>query len=191
MLSLEATTRLLKGVQLGEPGAREALLEALYGELRALAGSMFRGQASDHTLQPTALVHEAWVRLADRTSLQVNDRAHFMSIAATAMRQILVDHARARSAQKRGGPERRVVSLDDVEALAGGAPPDEMIAIDECVRRLSDVDPRQGRVLEMRVFAGMTVEEVAQVLGVSPRTVELDWRMARAWLSRELSHADA
>ncbi|MBL9140955.1 MAG: sigma-70 family RNA polymerase sigma factor [Phycisphaerae bacterium] len=188
MLTAETTTILLREVQRGKEAARSALLEGVYGELRALAGSMLRGQGNGQTLQPTALVHEAWLKLGAATGLQIQDRAHFMAIAATAMRQILVDQARARNAAKRGGGARRL-SLDDLSATSGDTAPEDVIAIDDCLKRLEALDARQARVVEMRVFAGMTVPETAEALSVSTRTVELDWRMARAWLARELSHA--
>ncbi len=140
-------------------------------------------------LQPTALVHEAWLKLGGSSGLEVRDRAHFLSVAATAMRQILVDHARARGAAKRGGGIRPM-DLHSIDLASDGATPPEILEVDECLTRLARLDPRQAQVVEMRVFAGMTVEETAEALGVSPRTVELDWRMARAWLLRELSDAD-
>lgn len=189
MLTAETTTILLREVRRGQESARTALLEGVYGELRAMAGALLRGQGTSQTLQPTALVHEAWLKLGAAAGLQVNDRAHFMAIAATAMRQILVDHARARNADKRGGGARRL-SLDDLDATSGDSAPEQVLAIDECLQRLEALNARQARVVEMRVFAGMTVDETAEALGVSSRTIELDWRMARAWLARELSHAD-
>ncbi len=189
MLTAEATTTLLRELRGGQESARGALLEGLYAELRALAGAMLRGRNEGQTLQPTALVHEAWLKLGAGKELQVNDRAHFMAIAATAMRQILVDHARARQALKRGGGARRM-SLEDLDATSGEAAPDQVLAVDECLRQLEALDPRQARVVEMRVFAGMTVAEVAQALDVSTRTVELDWRMARAWLAGKLAHVE-
>lgn len=209
VLTVESTTRLLRGVRQGDPRSREELLEALYTELRAVAGSLFRGQPAEHTLQPTALVHEAWVRLAAQSDLQVRDRAHFMAIAATAMRHILIDHARSRGAVKRGGAvvnetsngdgttasaapvtPRQRVSMEVADGLVAWSDPAELLVIDDSLERLARLDERQARVVEMRVFGGMTVAEVAEALDVSDRTVELDWRMARAWLSRELSDAD-
>lgn len=193
MLTAESTTILLREVRRGQEGARSALLEGVYGELRAMAGALLRsapggalgGNGPSHTLQPTALVHEAWIKLGAAAHLDVNDRSHFMAIAATAMRQILVDHARARGAAKRGGGARRL-SLSDLDATSGQTPPDEILAIDDSLRRLEALSSRQARVVEMRVFAGMTVPETAEALGVSTRTVEMDWRMARAWLATEL-----
>lgn len=188
MPTVEHTTQLLVGMRSGDTDAQRQLFELVYGELRALAGSMFRGQHSDHTLQPTALVHEVWMKMVDRTSLQARDRAHFMAIAATAMRQILIDHARAKRADKRGGGVGRV-TID--EAMEPAAPdhgqPLDVLLLDEALTRLAALDGRQARIVELRMFGGLSVEETAEALSVSTRTVELDWRMARAWLSRALS----
>lgn len=189
MLTAETTTILIREIRRGQPGAKSALLEGVYGELRAMAGALLRGRQNGQTLQPTALVHEAWLKLGAAAGLEVADRAHFMAIAATAMRQILVDHARARNAAKRGGGARRL-TLDDLHATSGDSAPEDVLAIDDCLKRLEALDARQARVVEMRVFAGMTVPETAEALGVSTRTVELDWRMARAWLARELTNVD-
>lgn len=188
----EHATELLAQMRLGSDGERtdaaRRLLEVLYGELRSLAGSLFRGQASSHTLQPTALVHEAWMRLVDSSAAAADDRAHFLSLAATAMRHILVDHARAKSAAKRGGDRERVMVESQWGAIepAAGENPADVVALDDALTRLAALDERQAKIVEMRVFAGMTVDETAEALGVSPRTVDLDWRVARAWLTREL-----
>jgi len=189
MLSVEETTTLLQGLRRGDRAAHQALHDGLYRELRAIAGALVRGRGEGQTLQPTALVHEAWLKLGASNTLEVHDRAHFLAIAAGAMRQILVDHARRRRAVKRGGG-MRAVTLDSIDAVDDAAAPLDVLAVDECLVRLSRLDARQAQVVEMRVFAGMSVDETAEVLGVSPRTVELDWRMARAWLMRELAHAD-
>jgi len=193
MPSVEHTTQLLLGVRSGDEDARRQLFELAYEELRALAGSLFRQQRSSHTLQPTALVHELWAKLAAQTSLQVRDRAHFMAIAATAMRQLLIDHARARNTVKRGAGVAKVAideaenPLDHGRARGSGAESLlDVLALDEALARLTSRDARQGRVVELRLFGGLSVAEVAEALDVSHRTVELDWRMARAWLSREL-----
>jgi len=178
--------RIRKGADAERSDASKRLLEVLYGELRSLAGSFFRGQSASHTLQPTALVHEVWMRLVDSSMVEVVDRAHFLALAATAMRHILVDHARARSATKRGGDRERV-TIDSWLEPAGGEDPADVVALDEALSRLAARDARQANIVEMRVFAGMTVDETAEALGISPRTVDLDWRMARAWLARELA----
>lgn len=160
----------------------------VYAELRALAGSYFRHQRSDQTLQPTALVHEAFLRLVDQTAVQWNDRAHFFAVAATAMRQILADHARRRRSQKRGGGWDRI-TLD-----AAVTPPAEadidLDALDTALTLLESLDERKHRIVTLRYFGGLTVEDVALVTGVSKSTAESEWRGAKAWLSRELSRGD-
>lgn len=184
----ERLTRFLG--ELGEAGElddlqREELAKRVYPELRDLAQALMRRERAGHTLQPTALVHEAWVKLIDGDRVQFEGRAHFFGIAARCMRQILVDHARARSAEKRGGDRQRV-TLD--EGLLSGDDPDiELIALDDALAKLTALDERAARVAEMRLFAGMTVPEVAVELGVSARTVDGDWATARLWLSRELT----
>lgn len=167
--------------QPADPGGAE-IAETIYGELRAIADDCFRGQAGSHTLQPTALVNEAWLRLAERSFC---DRRHFVAVAARAMRQILVDHARRRGAQKRGGDARRVTIAEP--AAPEGLAQIDVVALDAALADLAEVDPRQARIVELRFFGGLDVAETAEALGVSPRTVELDWRMAKAWLSRELA----
>jgi len=169
---------------LGEADA-ERLLDQVYDQLHAIARSYFRHQRTDHTLQPTAVVHEAFMKLTASGATGYRDRAHFIAVAARAMRQVLVDHARARGTLKRGGGRTAVV-LDEARAGDGAPAIVDMIALDEALDRLADLDPRQARVVELRFIGGLGVAETAAVLGVSPRTVELDWRMARAWLSRAL-----
>ncbi|HMN94887.1 MAG TPA: sigma-70 family RNA polymerase sigma factor [Phycisphaerales bacterium] len=190
------TIALLVGARSGDRAAQDGLLGAVYGELRALAGSFFRAQRAGHTLQPTVLVHEAWMRLFGAAPVEVRDRAHFMAVAATAMRQILIDHARGRNAAKRGGGAERV-SIDAAVGSADGGGSSglgsgaagvlDILALDEALRRLESIDPRQARIVELRIFAGLSVAETAALVGVSHRTVEMDWAMARAWLSRELA----
>ena len=170
------TTQMLRAVAAGDRSSADQLLSIVYDELRALAGRYFRGEPKDHTLQPTALVHEVFVRMVDGTPVQWNDRAHFFALAATAMRRTLADHARKRGAVKRGGDWQRVM-LDDV------APPPaerqiDVVALDQALSRLAQFDERKHRVVEMRFFAGLTVDEVASVMGVSKTTVETDWRGA-------------
>jgi len=182
------TVRLLLQSRSGDAASRNELQETIYRELRALAGAAFRQQDRRHTLQPTALVNEAWMRLVGHDTLAVRDRAHFRAIAAMAMRQILIDHARAKNAAKRGGGAACVAIDAGIEPRAAeGADPLDVLALDEALQRLAEVDARQAKVVEMRVFAGLTVAEAAEALEVSDRTVELDWKMARAWLSREMS----
>lgn len=186
MLTAETTTTLLREFQQGNLASRLRLQDALYQELRTVAESIMRGRTAGQTLQPTALVHEAWMKLASTASSEPRDRAHFMAVAATAMRQILVDHARGRAAIKRGAGMRRL-SVEDFDAPDQAAAPEQVLLVDDCLGRLARLDARQAQVVEMRIFAGMTVNEVAEALDVSPRTVELDWRMARAWLADELA----
>ncbi len=184
MPEAQDATKLLVRLNQGEASAADLLLPLVYEELRALAGSFFRGQRADHTLQPTALVHEAFIRLIDQTKAHFNDRAHFFAVAATAMRQILTDHARRSGAQKRGGQWQKV-GLSDVAPPAGESEVD-VAALDEALATLARIDERQSRVVELRFFGGLTMEEIARVIGVSKATVELDWRAARAWLGTQL-----
>jgi len=161
--------------------------DLLYGELRALARSFLGRERADHTLQPTALVHEAWIRLSAQDGSRWSDRKHFFAIAAQAMRRILIDHARRKQADKRGGDYQRVTLVTDftppMECSDEGV---DLLALDEALDQLAKLDARQARVVELRFFAGLTLEEVAEALDVSVRTVAGDWRMARAWLSRAL-----
>jgi len=174
-------TRLLRA---WEPQDHERLLDLLYGELRRTAGRLMARERVEHTLQPTALVHEAWLRLVDQDAVAWTDRAHFLGIAARCMRQVLVDHARGRAAAKRGGGWGQV-TLDE-GLLAGGGNELELLALDEALGRLAALDARAARVAESRIFGGMTIEEIAHDLGVSRRTVDGDWATARLWLTREL-----
>jgi RNA polymerase sigma factor (TIGR02999 family) len=181
-----AATRLLVRVSTGDSAAAEMLLPLVYEQLRAMAGSYFRGQPADQTLQPTALVHEAYLRLVRQPDSQWESRAHFCAVAATAMRQVLKDRARRRRAAKRGGGDAQRVPLEQLETPSGGKSID-LIALDDALTRLAKLDARQGRIVELRFFGGLTVEEVAHVLGLSTRMIEKEWRRVRAWLSRELS----
>lgn len=169
----------------GKPGADE-LAAQVYQELRRLAGAYMRREAPGQTLQPTALVHEAYLRLAG-TGTPWNDRRHFIGIAARSMRQILVERARARGALKRWGNLNRV-SLAESLAAAGADGNNEILpALDEALSRLEQLDPEQARIVELRFFAGLTVEEAAEALGLSPATLKRRWSLARSWLFRELS----
>ena len=177
---------------LPEPGhLAEQLLPTVYDELRRLASHHLRRERADHTLQTTALVHEAYERLADRSRVGWQGRAHFLAAAAQAMRRILIDHARERGAVKRGGGRQRV-TLDGLgDDPAGGALDlEDLIALDRALRKLRALHEREARVLECRYFAGMTTREIATLLGVSERTVRGDWSHARAWLKRELFEGD-
>ena len=183
--SIDETTRLLGAIGQGDSDAAARLLPVVYEELRALAGSYFRRQPDNHTLQPTALVHEAYLKMINQTAAHWNDRAHFFAVAAKAMRQILVNHAHARNAEKRGGGKTRIVLNEEL------APNNERdfdpIALDEALKKLSALDERKASVVELRFFSGLSMDEVCHVLNVSKTTVEADWRLARAWLSKELS----
>lgn len=162
----------------------EELFPRLYGELREIADRLLRREAPGHTLQPTALVHEAWFKLAGDQAPQPVDRAHFLALAARAMRQVLVDHARKRRALKRGGPLPDLTIADD--RLGMVVPLDDLIALDDALVRLAEHGERLCRVVELRFFAGLSEDEAAEVLGVTTRTVQRDWAKARAWLHAEL-----
>lgn len=178
-------TQLLARVSAGEVRAREQLAALVYDELHQLARRVFGGQPAHHTLQPTALVSEAWLKLVKPQALQgVRDRSHFRAVAAAAMRQILVDHARRKNAKKRDSGMRRVT-------LSGATGDDgrkeiDVIALHEALERLGELDPRQARIVELRYFGGLTVDEVAEVIGVTPRTIHKEWRRCKAWLRAEL-----
>jgi RNA polymerase sigma factor (TIGR02999 family) len=177
-------TELLQQWGEGRQEALDQLLPRIYDELRKLAGSYLRRERRDHTLQPTALVHEAFLKLVDQRAVQWQNRAHFFGIAAQAMRRILVDHARAHGADKRGAGERKV-SLDVVD-VPGAMPSVDVLALDEALTRLAARDPQQSQVVELRFFGGLTMEETAEVMGTSPATVGREWTMAKAWLYAEL-----
>ncbi len=182
-----AVTIMLERVASGDRAAAEALMPLVYEELRRLSGSMMKSQASSHTLQPTALVNEAYLKLIHAPEGFAN-RAHFMAVAATAMRQILTDHARRKRAAKRGGTEARREGEVDQVADPGGRAFDP-VSLDDALSKLDRLDPRRHRVVELRFFGGLTVDEVADLLGTSRSTVEADWRSARAWLAVELGEA--
>jgi RNA polymerase sigma factor (TIGR02999 family) len=179
-----AVTRLLLAWSGGDAGARDALLPLVYHELRRVARQHLRHERPGHTLQPTALVHEAYMKLVDLRRLRWQGRAHFFAVAARLMRRILVDHARGRAAAKRGGG-RRMIALQGL-GEASPEPELDVVALDEALARLAALDPRQERIVELRFFAGLDVEETARVLGISPATVKREWRTAKAWLYREL-----
>lgn len=176
-------TRMLREWSAGDPSAADRLLPVVYGELHRLAASYLKRERTGHTLQPTALVNEAWLKLAGQGSPWQN-RAHFLGIAAQAMRRILVDHARRKSAQKRGEDGLRV-TLADVAAKENNEV--DLVHLDVALEKLAALDERQARMVTMRFFAGLTVEETAEALGVSEKTVKRDWAAARAWLRRELT----
>jgi len=177
-------TELLRAWGDGDNNAFEALVPLVEAELRRLAGVYMARERRDHTLQATALVNEAFVRLIGAQDVRWQDRTHFLGIAARLMRRVLVDHARTRAFQKRGGRDRKV-SLDDA-MLISPAPPVDVLTLDRALEALGAVDSRKSRVIEMRYFGGMTVEETADALHVSTQTVKRDWRLAKLWLLREL-----
>ncbi len=159
------------------------LLEIVYADLRKLAAFYMRNERSDHTLQPTALVHEAYMRLVDWKNVSWQNRAHFFSLAAQVMRKVLIDHARSHNAEKRSGQN---VVLDDAISIPSKQPID-LIALDEAMKDLESVDPRQAKIVELRVFGGLTIEETAYILGISETTVRREWTFAKAWFQRELA----
>jgi RNA polymerase sigma factor (TIGR02999 family) len=173
----------------GDQEALELLMPLVYTELRRLASRNLRRERPDHTLQTTALVHEAYMRLVDQRRVEWQDRAHFFAIAARVMRQVLVDHARRRNADKRGGAED-ALPLDEALAVGAEELPVDLVALDEALGRLEALSARQARVVELRYFGGLSVEETAEVLGVSPATVKNDWAASRAWLRRQLESGD-
>ena len=168
----------------GESNAREALFPLVYEELRRIARRQLRNERIGHTLDTTALVHEAYLKLIDQTRADFTDRAHFFAVASNAMRRILVDYARRYLADKRGGAPRRVSLTDDM--LVAEERADTLLAVDESLNELARIDPRLSRVVECRFFGGLTDEETAQVLGVTARTVRRDWTKAKAWLHKML-----
>ena len=181
-------TALLAQMKRGNNDALTKLIPLLYDELRRLAAHFLKDERQGHTLQPTALVNEAYLRLAGQTRADWQNRAQFMAVAAQVMRRILVDYARQHIAAKRGGGIAGV-SLDEVRT-GGGEPSEELLVIDEALDRLKELDPQQARVVEMRYFGGLTVEETADALDIAPRTVKREWAMAKAWLRVEISSWD-
>lgn len=162
------------------------LLPLVYGELKRIAARQLRGERPDHTLSATALVHEAWMELSNLDRIKWQNRNHYLAIASQAMRRVLIDHAVAKRAQKRGGG-KDVETLDDSAILLADARADELLDLDRALQRLATVDPRQVRVVECRFFGGMSIEETAEALEISAATVKREWALARAWLNRELS----
>jgi len=178
-------TELLAGYGRGDKEALDRLMPIVYDELRRQAARYLKREQPGHTLQTTALIHEAYVRLVDQRHVQWQNRAHFFGIAAQLMRRILVDHARSKKRAKRGGSDVRV-SLGEANVAARGRDLD-VVALDEALSRLGKIDEQQSRVVELRFFSGLSVEETAEVMGISRSTVKRDWSMAKAWLHRELS----
>jgi RNA polymerase sigma factor (TIGR02999 family) len=181
-------TELLKAMANGDSEAADKLLPLVYGELHRLASSYMRRERPDHTLQATALINEAYLRLA-REDTDWNSRDHFIAVAANVMRRVLVDYARAHKAEHRGGGMTRIEMRDDLAISAKKL--DDVAALDAALSNLERQNPRQGKVVELRYFGGLSVEQVASLLGVSTRSVKRDWSLARIWLFRELGHSAA
>jgi RNA polymerase sigma factor (TIGR02999 family) len=178
-------TALLQEWRAGNQAALEQLVPIIYEELRRVARGRLRLERPDHTLQPTALVHEAYLRLIEQRNVRWQNRAHFFAISAQLMRRILVDKARARHNRKRGGEVRQVVLNEAL--VASKERGEELVALDDALQSLAAIDPRKSQVVELRFFGGLSVEETAEVLKMSPDTVTRDWKMAKVWLMRELS----
>lgn len=180
-------TQLLSKVRRGDPEAQRELIPLVYRELHRMAASYMRRERPDHTLQATALVHEAYLRLAGAADIDWQSRAHFFAVAAQTMRRILVDHARAASAQKR--PQKGAQITLESALLYSEDQSDELLALDLALERLREWDERQSKIVELRFFGGLSLEEIAEVLSISSRTVRRDWTMARAWLHAELQQS--
>lgn len=173
----------------GKEEARERLIPLVYRELRKLANQSLKSERSEHTLQPTALVHEAYQKLVDQRRVRWRNRAHFFAVAAGLMRRILVDHARRHRAQRRGGDAQRLSISEDLVGAADSRPEVDLIALDDALLELATLDPGQARIVELRFFGGLSAEETAEAVGVSRATVQREWAMARAWLHGRLSAA--
>lgn len=178
-------TQLLSDWRGGDAAARDRLIEVLYPELRRLAGNLFRNERANHTLQPTALVNEAWLRLAGSGELAIEHRAQLFGLAARVMRGILVDHARSRGRLKRDGGERVTLSGLDISGEDSGGP--DLLDLDAALGRLEGIDPDKARIVELRYFGGLGIEEIATAVGTSPATVKRHWQAARLWLFHALS----
>jgi RNA polymerase sigma factor (TIGR02999 family) len=185
MASPRDVTALLGDWSRGNRTALDQLLPLVYAELRRVAARQLRHERADHTLQPTALVHEVYIRLVDQRQVDWQNRAHFFGVSAQVMRRILVDHARRHGASKRGEGVR-CVSIDEAKDVASGSNEIPILALDHALDRLEKVDAELAKIVELRAFGGLTIEEAAHVLSVSPSTVKRDWRTAKAWLIREL-----
>ena len=181
-------TQLLNNMAKGDSGAAEKLLPLVYSELHRLAASYMRRERPDHTLQATALINEAYLRLTKEDG-EWNNREHFIGMAANVMRHVLVDYARSHKAQQRDGGMKRVELKEDLAISPEKI--EEVVALDEALTRLEHLQPRQGKVVEMRYFGGLSVEQIASLLGVSERSVKRDWSLARIWLFRELGQGSA
>ena len=184
LMNQSETTLLLKALSSGDRKGANRLMELVYGQLRKIAGRYMARERVAHTLEPTALVSEAFLKLVGQDRVDWQNRSHFLAVASQAMRRILVDHARLRNREKRGGG-RPKISLDDALTLIPGRDSD-VLAVDEALEKLAELDDTQAKIVEMRFFGGMSVEEVAESLGMPKRSVERQWTKIRAWLRREL-----
>lgn len=182
-------TTLVEQVSQGDRAAAEQLLPLVYDELKRLAGSYMKREQPGHSLQPTALVHEAFLRLVDQDQVSYQGQTHFFALSAQAMRRILVDHARARGRERRGGDRRRVAF--DEETIFSRSREEDILVIDDLLTRLAELDSRQAKIVELRFFGGLKVEDVAEALSLSKRTIEAEWTMARAWLRNQLSEEES
>ncbi len=187
--STQELTQMLIQLSAGKSEVVDEILPLIYDELRRLASSYLRRERSDHTLQPTALVHEAYIKLIDQTQVEWQNRAHFFGIAANIMRRILVDHARKHNANKRGGEFDKMLLEENLIVVTNEKSVD-LLALDEALETLAKVDPQKSRIVELRYFGGLSVEETAEVLGVSEITVKRHWRMAKAWLYGQISREE-
>jgi RNA polymerase sigma factor (TIGR02999 family) len=185
MRSSEGITELLIDWGKGDQAALEKLMPLVYNELRRLASNYLRRERANHTLQPTALVNEAYLRLIDQRNAKWQNRAHFFGISAQLMRRILVDHARQHQAAKRGGSKQQRLSITSAEKVVK-QPEVDLLALNEALDELTLMDPQQAQIVELKFFGGLSIDETAEVLGISHATVERDWKMARAWLRRQL-----
>lgn len=183
---MSEVTQLLHDWSAGKQEARDELLGLVYEPLRVIAGRHLNREREGHTLQPTALVHELYLKLVDQRRVAWNDRAHFFAVAAQVMRRILVDHARRRKSDKRGG-DAIPVTIGAALDLAAAAENFDVVALDEALVQLEKIFPQQARIVELRFYAGLTIDETATVLGISPATISREWTMARAWLKRALN----
>jgi RNA polymerase sigma-70 factor, ECF subfamily len=188
--SSQDLTQMLIQLSEGKSQVVDDILPLIYDELRSLASNYLRRERSDHTLQPTALVHEAYIKLIDQTQVKWQNRAHFFGIAANIMRRILVDHARKHHADKRGGDAEKLPLEEEILIVSEGKSA-ELLALDEALENLAKIDPQKSKIVELRYFGGLSVEETAEVLGVSEITVKRHWRMAKAWLYGQLANDDA
>ena len=181
----EEISLILKSWNDGNRQSADELMAAVYEELHRIAAQYLRRERSDHTLQPTALVHEAYLKIVDISDIAWQDCAHFFAVASNVMRRILVDYARARETEKRGGEFQRI-ALEDAISFSGDKSDVDLLALDEALKQLATFDEQQSRIVEMRFFGGLTIEETAEVLSISPATVKREWTMAKSWLYRKM-----